>query len=248
MRKYIYRTRQEMAAAAASSTAQAIKHAIRAKGQANIILGTGASQIDMLEHLVASEGVDWLKVVMFHLDEYIGIGPDHPCSFRKYLKECFVDEVAPLRAAYFIKGDAEDPAQECKRVGVLIHAHPIDVACIGIGENGHLAFNDPPADFETQEPYIIVQPNERCRQQQLGEGWFESLDQIPTYAISMTIRQILKSKQLVTTVPDLRKAEPVKNALEGPVTPQCPASILQQHEHCDLFLDEPAASRLSGER
>ena len=128
----------------------------------------------MLEQLVASQGIDWLKVVMFHLDEYIGLGPDHPASFRRYLKERFVDKVAPLRAAYFVRGDAEDPAEECRRLGVLIAAHPIDVACIGIGENGHLAFNDPPADFETQEAYITVQLDEQCRKQQLGEGWFPS--------------------------------------------------------------------------
>ncbi len=132
-------------------------------------------------------------------------------------------------------------------MGVLIQAHPIDVACIGFGENGHLAFNDPPADFETEEPYLVVELDQRCRMQQVGEGWFQSLEQVPTRAISMSVRQILKSKQLVATVPDLRKAEAVKNALEGPVTPQCPASIVQQHENCSVFLDEPAASRLSGE-
>ena len=132
-------------------------------------------------------------------------------------------------------------------MGVLIQAHPIDVACIGFGEYGHLAFNDPPADFETEEPYLVVELDKRCRMQQVGEGWFQSLEQVPARAISMSVRQILKSRQLVATVPDLRKAEAVKNALEGPVTPQCPASIVQQHENCFIFLDEPAASRLSGE-
>jgi glucosamine-6-phosphate deaminase len=199
----------------------------------------------MLEQLVASQGIDWLKVVMFHLDEYIGLGPDHPASFRRYLKERFVDEVSPLKAAYFVRGDAEDPAEECRRLGVLIGAHPIDVACIGIGENGHLAFNDPPADFETQEPYITVQLDEQCRKQQLGEGWFAKMDEIPAQAISMSVRQILKSRQLVVTVPEMRKARAVKEALEGPVTPDCPASILQQHENCSIFLDEPAASLLA---
>jgi glucosamine-6-phosphate deaminase len=248
MNKYVYRTKKEAGTAAANSAAQAIRSAIRNKGQANLILATGASQFEMLEQLVAAQGIDWLKVVMFHLDEYIGLGPDHPAGFRRYLKERFVEVVSPLKASYFVQGDAENPAVECRRLGVLIKAHPIDVACIGIGENGHLAFNDPPADFETEEPYLIVQLDEQCRKQQLGEGWFASLDEIPARAISMSIRQILKSKQLVVTVPDLRKARAVKLALEGPVTHDCPASILQQHGSCAIFLDEPAASMLSGER
>jgi glucosamine-6-phosphate deaminase len=247
MKKYVFKTKEEMAAASASSTAQAIKQAIRARGQANIVIGTGASQYEMFEHLVASEGVDWFKVVMFHLDEYIGLELGHPAGLRTYLMEHFVDKVGPLRAMSLVKGEAADPVQECKRLGVLIQAHPIDVACIGFGENGHVAFNDPPADFETEEPYIVVQLDERCRMQQVGEGWFKSLEQVPTRAISMSIRQILKSKQLVATVPDLRKAEAAKNALEGPVTPECPASIVQQHENCFVFLDEPAALGLSGE-
>jgi len=247
MKKYVFKTKDEMAAAAASSVVQAINHAIRTKGQANIVLGTGASQYEMYEHLVASKGVDWFKVVMFHLDEYIGLEPGHPAGLRTYLIKHFVNRVAPLRAMYLIRGEAADPVQECKRMAVLIRAHPIDVACIGFGENGHLAFNDPPADFETQEPYIVVQLDERCRMQQVSEGWFQSLQQVPPRAISMSIHQILKSKQLVATVPDLRKAEAVKNALEGPVTPQCPAAVVQQHENCFVFLDEPAASRLSGE-
>jgi len=247
MNKYVFKTKDEMAAAAASSVVQAIKHAIRGKGQANIVVGTGNSQSEMYAHLVASKGVDWFKVVMFHLDEYIGLAPGHPAGLRTYLMKYFVDKVGPLRAMYLIKGEAPDPVQECKRMGVLIQAHPIDVACIGFGENGHLAFNDPPADFETEEPYLVVDLDKRCRMQQVGEGWFQSLEQVPTRAISMSVRHILKSKQLVATVPDLRKAEAVKNALEGPVTPQCPASIVQQHENCFIFLDEPAASRLSGE-
>jgi glucosamine-6-phosphate deaminase len=247
MKKYVFKTKDEMAAAAASSVVQAIKHAIRTKGQANIVLGTGTSQYEMFQHLVASKGVDWFKVVMFHLDEYVGLEPGHPAALRTYLMRNFVDKVAPLRAMYLVKGEAPDPVQECKRLAVLIEAHPIDVACIGFGENGHVAFNDPPADFATEDPYIIVQLDERCRRQQVNEGWFKSLQQVPPRAISMSVRQILKSQQLVATVPDLRKAEAVKNALEGPVTPQCPASIVQQHENCFVFLDEPAASRLSTE-
>ncbi len=245
METHIFATKEQMGSAAAGAAAAGIRDAIAQREQANLILATGASQFEMLENLVAAKGIDWSKVVMFHLDEYIGLGPDHPASFRKYLRERFAEKVGVLKAAHFVDGDAEDPAQECERLGTLIQAHPIDVACIGIGENGHLAFNDPPADFETEEPYLVVQLDERCRRQQLGEGWFETLEQVPAQAISMSIRQILKSNQLVVTVPDRRKAEAVRNALEGPVTPECPASILREHANCSMFLDEPAGALLA---
>jgi glucosamine-6-phosphate deaminase len=245
MEKFIYKIKQEMAAAAAAAAAKAINKAIENMGRANIILATGASQIEMLKNLTEAETVDWTKVTMFHLDEYIGMEADHPASFRKFLKERFVDKVPGLKAVYFVAGDTGNPQQECRRVGSLITEHPIDAAMIGIGENGHLAFNDPPADFETEEPYLIVELDEKCRKQQLGEGWFETLKQVPRRAISMSIRQIMKSKCLIVTVPDQRKAEAVKNALEGKVTPMCPASILQQHDNCKIFLDAEAASLLN---
>ena len=245
MEKFVYQTSAEMAAAAAGSAAEAINKAIETKERANIILATGASQIEMLGCLTAAEGVDWAKATMFHLDEYIGLAPDHPAGFGKYLRERFVEKVDRLGAAHFVNGDAEDPQQECERLGRIIAKHPIDVALIGIGENGHLAFNDPPADFDTEEPYIIVELDERCRKQQLGEGWFETFEQVPRRAISMSIRQILRSAFLVVTVPDRRKAEAVKNALDGEVTPMCPASILQRHRNCKLFLDAEAASLLT---
>ncbi|MHC4206197.1 MAG: glucosamine-6-phosphate deaminase [Planctomycetota bacterium] len=244
MEKFIYKTKQEMGAAAAAAAAQAIKKAIEEHGRANIILATGASQFEMLKNLVKAD-VDWSKVTMFHLDEYIDMVEDHPASFRKFLKERFVDKVPNLKAIHFVAGDTGDSQQECRRVGSLITEHPIDAAMIGIGENGHLAFNDPPADFETEEPYIIVELDEKCRKQQLGEGWFETLEQVPRRAISMSIKQIMKSKCLIVTVPDRRKAEAVKNALEGKVTPMCPASILQQHGNCKIFLDDEAASLLN---
>ncbi len=245
MEKFIYKTKQEMGAAAATAAARAINNAIEDKGRANIILATGASQFEMLKNLTEAETVEWTKVTMFHLDEYIDMGADHPASFRKFLKERFVDKVTGLKAIHFVNGDAGDPEQECRRVGSLIAEHPIDAAMIGIGENGHLAFNDPPADLETEEPYLVVELDEKCRKQQLGEGWFESLQQVPRRAISMSIRQILKSECLIVTVPDQRKAEAVKNAIEGKVTPMCPASILQQHDNCSIFLDAEAASLLS---
>jgi len=245
MNRLVFKGNEEMGAAAADAAAQTIRAAIANRGHANIILATGASQFEMLKHLTAGKGIDWSTVVMFHLDEYVGLGPDHPASFRKYLKERFADQVGPLKAIHFVNGDADDPGDECRRLGGLIETCPIDVACVGIGENGHLAFNDPPADFETDEPYLVVDLDERCRRQQLGEGWFETLEDVPSQAISMSIRQILKSRRLIVTVPDERKAEAVKNALEGPVTPQCPASILQEHKDCSIFLDEPAASQLA---
>ncbi|UCG47283.1 MAG: glucosamine-6-phosphate deaminase [Phycisphaerales bacterium] len=245
MKKFVYDTARQMGAAAGTEAANVIEQAIEENGRANIILATGTSQMGMLENLVGAGRIDWSKVTMFHLDEYIGLPPDHPASFRKYLKERFTDKVPALKQANFVNGDAVEPRQECERLGALIAAHPIDAAMVGIGENGHLAFNDPPADFETEEPYIIVELDERCRKQQLGEGWFETLEQVPRRAISMSIRQIMKSARLVVTVPDRRKAEAVKNALEGPVTPMCPASILRRHGNCKIFLDAEAASLLS---
>ena len=245
MEKFIYKTKQEMGVAAAASAARAINKAIEDKGSANIVLATGTSQIQTLKNLVDADGIDWPRVTMFHLDEYIALGADHPASFRKFLKERFVDRVPGLKSVHFVNGDSGDPQQECQRVGSLIAEHPIDAAMVGIGENGHLAFNDPPADFETEEPYLVVELDEKCRKQQLGEGWFETLEQVPRRAISMSIRQIVKSACLIVTVPDERKAEAVKNALEGKVTPMCPASILQQHGNCKIFLDAEAASLLN---
>ncbi|MGC9393225.1 MAG: glucosamine-6-phosphate deaminase [Anaerolineae bacterium] len=240
MNLHIYKTKDDMGMAAAGQTAQWLNAAIAARGEANLILATGASQFEMLESLVLQD-VDWSKVTVFHLDEYIGLPETHPASFRKYLKERFVDKLPELRMFHYVNGEAADPAAECARLGALIAAHPIDVACIGIGENGHLAFNDPPADFETEEPYIVVDLDEACRRQQLGEGWFPTLADVPAQAISMSIRQIMKSAAIVCTVPDARKAQAVKGAVEGPVTNLHPSSILQQHPQCDLFLDEPAA-------
>ncbi|MGB2807774.1 MAG: glucosamine-6-phosphate deaminase [Sedimentisphaerales bacterium] len=245
MEKFIYKTKQEMGARAAAEAAEAIKGAIEEKGRANIILATGTSQFETIKSLTSSSGIDFSKVTMFHLDEYIGIAVDHPASFRKFLKERFVDKVPALKAAHFVEGDVDDPQQECRRLGDIITKHSIDAALIGIGENAHLAFNDPPADFETEEPYIIVELDEKCRAQQMGEGWFKTLEQVPRRAISMSIRQIMKSACLIVSVPEKRKAEAVRNALEGKVTNMCPASILQAHPNCKIFLDNDSASLLS---
>jgi glucosamine-6-phosphate deaminase len=239
----ISETKQEMGARAAKHAADAINKAIAEKGGANVILATGASQFETLKVLVTLP-VDWSKVVMFHLDEYVGMPITHGASFRKYLQERFVDQVSPLKAVHFVVGDAPDPHEECKRLGRIIAQHPIDVALVGIGENAHLAFNDPPADFETEEAYLVVDLDEKCRRQQLGEGWFPTIDDVPTRAISMGIRQILKSKVIIASVPDARKAQAVKGSVEGPITPDVPSSIMQQHPDTTIYLDAQSASLL----
>jgi glucosamine-6-phosphate deaminase len=225
------------------AAANLIRNAIKARGSCNMILATGTSQFEMLRRLT-SEPIEWDKVVMFHLDEYIGLPMTHGASFRKYLKERFLAKVGPLKAANLIDGEA-DAVQECQRLGKLIIAHPIDVAMVGIGENGHLAFNDPPADFDTTEPYIIVSLDDACRRQQLGEGWFPTFDHVPKQAISMSINHILKSQQIICSVPDARKATAVKCAVEGPVSNTCPASALQGHKSCRLFLDRESSAGIS---
>ena len=181
---------------------------------------------------------------MFHLDEYIGLPVTHAASFRKYLHERFLIKVPALKATHLINGNA-NPQEECKRLGKLITNYPIDVALVGIGENGHLAFNDPPADFDTEEPYIVVNLDESCRLQQLGEGWFKSFEEVPQQAISMSIKQILKAKHIICSVPDSRKAFTVKNTFERSVSSMYPASILQLHTDCRFYLDENSAALLT---
>jgi glucosamine-6-phosphate deaminase len=235
---------KELGKVAASAAADLIRRAIEIKDSANIILATGTSQFETLNNLIAEKGIDWSKVVMFHLDEYIGLPVTHPASFRKYLQERFLAKVPALKAAYLVNGET-DPKEECERLGQFITKYPIDVALVGIGENGHLAFNDPPADFETDAPYIVVELDEPCRKQQLGEGWFKSLDEVPRRAISMSVKQIMKSKHIICSVPDQRKASAVKNTVEQKVSNNYPASILQLHDDCTLYLDESSAAFLA---
>lgn len=245
MNPRILPTKPELGRAAAAEGAALIREALATRGEANIVVATGASQFEMLEALTAEPGIDWSRVTGFHLDEYVGLPITHPASFRAYLWQRFVSKLPfPLRAFHFL--DAEvSPEAECARVGAILRQHPVDVAFIGIGENGHIAFNDPPADFETEEPYLVVDLDEACRRQQLGEGWFPTLDAVPKRAVSMSVRQILQSAAIICTVPDLRKAQAVRAAVTGPVTPGVPASILQRHPDCRLFLDSAAASLLS---
>lgn len=243
MEKYVLENPEFMGKAAGIRAAESIKNALDRQGYANIILATGTSQFHTLQNLIATPGIDWRRVTMFHLDEYIGIPMTHPASFRKYLTERFITQVPALNAVHLIDGEHE-PLTECRRLGDLIRTITIDVALVGIGENGHLAFNDPPADFDTDEPYILVDLDEACRQQQFGEGWFPSLETVPKQAISMSIRQIMKSKQIICSVPDERKALAVRDCLEKPISNLHPAGILREHPNCMLYLDRAAASLL----
>lgn len=246
MNTFIYKNEIALGKAAGEKAAQLIREAIANNGTANIILATGTSQFETLKALISAKDIQWNKVVMFHLDEYIFLPITHPASFRKYLRERFLSQVAPLKDAWLIDGEG-DADEECRRLSDLICNHPIDVALIGIGENGHLAFNDPPADFETEEPYIIVDLNEACKRQQLGEGWFGSVDEVPQQAISMSVKQIFKSKNIICSVPGERKAEAVKHTLENEISNLYPSTILRTHNHCSLFIDDKSASSLGAD-
>jgi glucosamine-6-phosphate deaminase len=239
----VFPTAPELGRAAALAAAGLVQKALDARGSARVIAATGASQFEFLDVLAQLPGPDWGRVTFFHLDEYVALPESHPASFRRYLRERVVERLEP-GAFHFIAGDAPDPAAECRRVGALLRAEPVDVAFVGIGENGHLAFNDPPADFETEQPYLVVELDEACRRQQLGEGWFASLADVPRRAISMSIRQILKAHTILCVVPDARKARAVRDCLAGPVSPQHPASILQTHPRTTVFLDRESAALL----
>jgi glucosamine-6-phosphate deaminase len=229
--------------AAAVQAAAAIRRAIAEHKRARLVAATGTSQIDFLEALT-NDAIDWQRVEIFHLDEYVGLPITHPASFRKYLLERLIQKTGSTHY-YFLDGDAPDPVEVAQRIGAKLVAAPIDVAFVGIGENGHLAFNDPPADFETEQPYLIVTLDEACRRQQVGEGWFGDLSEVPRQAISMSVRQILKAKEIVAVVPEARKASAVKACLEGAITPLSPASILRTHANTTIYLDRGSASLLS---
>ena len=246
MQIYVGKDKFDMANAAAKSAADKISKAIAERGEARIIVATGASQFEFLEALVKEPGIDWTKVTGFHLDEYVGISVDHKASFRGYMRERFVAKTPqPIKVFNEVDGEAADPAAECERLKNLVREAPIDVACIGFGENGHIAFNDPPADFDTNEAYKVVPLDEKCRMQQVGEGWFPDLASVPTHAFSMTVKQIMWSRAIVCTCPDERKAEAVRNCIEGKITNSVPGSVLQLHADCQVFIDPPAASLLS---
>lgn len=239
----ISETKGELASKAATLAADLIREAIVMRGRAYIIAATGASQFEFLDALTAAPNIDWSLTTFFHLDEYVGLPESHPASFRRYLRERILSRIQPDEF-HFIDGEAADLGAECRRLGELISAGRIDVAFVGIGENGHLAFNDPPADFLTEEPYLVVELDEACRRQQFGEGWFPTLEEVPRRAISMSIRQILKSSSIICIAPDARKAAAVRDCFEGEITPLHPASILREHERAFVYLDRDSASLL----
>ena len=242
----IHSNPETMGAAAAARGAALIKQAIAERGEANIIVATGASQFTMLSALAATPGIDWGKVTLFHLDEYVGLPVTHPASFRKYLTERFVEKLpVKMKEVNLVEGDAADLEGSIAALGKKIAEKPIDVCFIGIGENGHIAFNDPPADFDTEEPYLIVNLDDVCRNQQLGEGWFPNFDAVPKQAVSMSVRQIMKSRCIVNTVPDARKAHAIKITFEEELSPMHPASVIRLHPDCRTFCDIPAAAELS---
>jgi glucosamine-6-phosphate deaminase len=232
--------------AAAEQAANAIRRAISERGMARIVAATAASQLEFLDALTKAPGIDWTWVEAFHLDEYIGLPSTHPGSFRKMLMTELINKTGITRY-HLLEGDAADPSAAVQEAGKQLASAPIDVAFLGIGENGHIAFNDPPADFNTGEPYIIVNLDEACRKQQVGEAWFANISQVPKRAISMSARQILKAREILAVVPDRRKAQAVKLCFEGEINPMAPASILRRHPNATVYLDRNSASMLGPE-
>jgi glucosamine-6-phosphate deaminase len=243
----VVETIDQMADAAAEQARDAINRAVVARGSANVMFASGNSQLAFLDKLTsAGSGVDWSHVIGFHMDEYLGIAADHPASLRRYMREQILDRVTPA-AFHGIEGDAPDPRGECERYAALLRANPLDLCCLGIGENGHLAFNDPPvADFDDPLDVKVVELDEPCRLQQVGEGHFTDLAEVPTDAITVTIPALLRAHRVLAIVPEARKREPVRRALEGPVSTDCPASILRTRDEVTLFLDRESAGGLAG--
>jgi glucosamine-6-phosphate deaminase len=240
----LFDDKQSLGRAASDQAAIALRHAISEHGRARIIAATGTSQFEFLDILTKASAIDWTKVEMFHLDEYIGLPKTHRASFRNILMERLVSKAGIVKY-HFIEGDAPDPSLVVRELSQQLASAPIDVAFLGVGENGHIAFNDPPADFITEEPYLVVELDEACRRQQVGEGWFADLSQVPKRAISMSPRQILKAKELIVIVPDKRKAQAVKMCFEGEISPDAPASILREHPNAVVYVDKDSASLLS---
>jgi glucosamine-6-phosphate deaminase len=240
----IFNDKTSLSQAAAKQAAAAIRRAIHDCGQARVVAATGTSQLEFLDALTKAPGIDWPRVELFHLDEYIGLPITHPASFRKILMEQLIKK-AGITNHHLIDGDTGDPRAVIRQVGAQLALSPIDVAFVGIGENGHVAFNDPPADFEMEDPYLIVNLDEACREQQVGEGWFADISEVPVRAISMSPRQILKATEIVAVVPEKRKAQAVKACFEGEISPLLPASILRRHANTTVYLDRASASLLS---
>jgi glucosamine-6-phosphate deaminase len=239
----VFEDKLRLSKSAAEQASTAVRRAILDRGRARIIVATGTSQLDFLDAFTSAENIDWQRVEMFHLDEYVGLPITHPASFRKYLLERLIYRTG-ITQYHLLDGD-RDSGEVVRRVGEALRSAPVDVAFAGIGENGHLAFNDPPADFQTEDPYLVVNLDEPCRRQQVGEGWFANLSEVPRQAISMSVRQILKAKEIIAVVPDARKAQAVKLCLEGEISPMAPASILRTHPAVTLYLDSESGSLLN---
>ncbi len=239
----VFEDKLSLSAAAAEQAAAAVRRAILDRGRARIVVATGTSQLDFLDALTKAENIDWQRIEMFHLDEYVGLPITHPASFRKYLLERLILKTG-ITQYHFLDGDRE-PIEVARVVGEILRSAPVDLAFAGIGENGHLAFNDPPADLETEEPYLVVSLDKACRRQQVGEAWFADISEVPEQAISMSVRQILKAKEIICVVPDARKALAVKRCLEGDISPMAPASILRTHPAATIYLDRESASLLN---
>ena len=242
----VFKDSTALARAAAEHAADSIRKAIADSGRCRVVLATGTSQFEFLEFLTRTEGIDWKKVEAFHLDEYVGMAGTHPASFRKILLERVIRKTG-IVSYHFIESDAGDLSAAVREVGRELTSAPVDVAFVGIGENGHIAFNDPPADFQTEEPYLIVELDEACRRQQVGEGWFANISEVPTRAISMSPRQIMHAREIVAVVPDQRKAKAIRLCLEGQVRPEAPASILRKHPNTTVFVDQDSSSLLAAE-
>ena len=245
MQLKIFDDKLAMAKGAAEYVASSLRRIIATNGRARIVTATGAAQFDFLDVLTSAPGIQWDAVEMFHLDEYVGLSPTHPASFQKFLLDRLINKTGITK--HHLLNPGSNPEEVADRVGRELNSAPIDLSIVGVGENGHLAFNDPPADFDTEKPYLIVDLDEACRRQQVGEGWFKSLDEVPRQAISMSIRQILRAKEIVAIVPDSRKAQAVKACFEGPMGPSAPASILRAHANATLYLDRNSAALLTSE-
>lgn len=242
----VFPDRSSLSRAAAEQAATAIRSALTKRGHARIVAATAASQIEFLDALTRASGIDWSKVEAFHLDEYIGLPVTHPGSFRQMLLEQLIQKTG-IVSYHLLDGDARDPAEIARRVGKELALSPVDIAFLGIGENGHIAFNDPPADFEVEDPYIVVNLDEACRLQQVGEAWFANIAQVPKQALSMSVRQILKAKEILAVVPDKRKAPAIRACFAGEITSMAPASILRKHPNTTVYLDHNSASMLNND-
>jgi glucosamine-6-phosphate deaminase len=239
----VFEDKDSLAKAAAEQAASAIRTAVRERGVVRVVAASAMSQFEFLAALTATPDVPWKHVELFHLDEYIGLPMTHAASFCKFLQEHLISKTGITRL-HLLNG-ADDPAKVIESANRAISAAPIDVAFVGIGENGHIAFNDPPADFETEEPFLVVNLDEACRRQQVGEGWYKNISEVPKQAISMSVRQVMKANEILAVVADSRKAQAVKACFDGEISAMAPSSILRTHRNTTVYLDKNSAALLN---